>query len=75
MREGVLAGIGSRRQLRRLAITRRRTHIDRRIPFGRVCQQLDDDFQQLADTCARPGGSEHHRNQMPLAQDLLEGLV
>ena len=75
VRECVLAGIGNRRQLLPLAAARRRAHIDRRIPLGRIRQQLDDDFQQLGNAGAGPGGSEDHRYQMPLAQCQLEGLV
>ena len=76
VRERVLAGIGNRRQLLRvLPIEQRRAHVDRRISLRRIRQQFDDDFEQLGDAGAGPGGSEDHRNQMPLAQGSLEGLV
>ena len=76
VREGVLRRIGNRGQLLDVAVApHRRAHVDGRISLGRIRQQLDDDFEQLGDAGAGSGGSEDHRNQMPLAHCLLEGLV
>ena len=52
MPERVLAGIGNRSQLRRLATIRGRAHVYRRISLGRIRQQLDDDLEQLGDSRA-----------------------
>ena len=72
----MLAGIGNRRQILDVPIgARRRADVDRRITLRRIRQQLDDDLEQLGDAGAGLGGSEHHGNQMPLAQRSLEGLV
>ena len=76
VREDVLAGIGNRREFLDIAVAPGGcAHVDRRIPLGRIRQQLDDDFEQLGDAGAGFGGGEDHGNQMPLAQCLLEGLV
>src|SRR5215210_7067289 len=74
--ENVTYGIRNRGELLNVAVAPRRcADIDRRIPLGRIRQQLDDDLQQLGDPGAGLGGGEDYGNQMPLAHCLLEGLV
>ena len=48
---------------------------ERRVAFGRVGQQLDDDVEQLGHAGAGARRHEAHRDQMALAQRLLERRV
>jgi hypothetical protein len=58
-----------------VAVADGRLDVDRRIAFGGVGQEVDDDVEQLRD--ARPGfrGCEHHRYQVALAQRALQRRV
>src|SRR5579875_3985584 len=47
----------------------------RRVAFRRIRQQPGEDPQQLGDAGARLGGSEADRNEMALAQGLLERVM
>ena len=47
----------------------------RRVALGRVRHQLDDDIEQLGHAGAAARGHEAHRDQVPVAQRLLERRV
>ena len=75
VRERVLAGIGHRLQVGALAVARLGDDVGGRVALGRVRQQLHDHVEQLGDAGAGLRGSEHHRDEMALAQRALERLV
>ncbi len=58
-----------------LAAARRRADVRRGIAFGRVGQQLHDDFEQLGDAGGGFRGREHHWYEVPLAQRAFQWLV
>ena len=75
MSKNVPAGVRNGLQVGRRAAARRRADIGRRISFGRIRQQLDDDLEKLLDAGAGPRGCEDDRNEVAFAQRALEGLV